>query len=143
MPATNCHERQGIWNSSLDDIHDFREVDHHILHEIDDCIVYKVDQECQKCQTTKHKVEVLGILPDSVDGLLRTIYQVYEYSYQESRIIGYMSLIALTEEIDYWEDPRIAPDLLLRANKLGLNDADDDRKKRPKDEVLRIVSEQR
>jgi hypothetical protein len=120
--------------------HDLIEVEQDLIWEIEDWAAYKVTSRCQRdgCDGKYRSVTIIGSKIETMEEFKTIAYQIYESYYDKPRNIPYRVLQCLVNTSDPRIQNPVAEDLS-DAAKLGRNDADEDREKRPKRELFDTV----
>jgi len=137
QPNCNDDEAEGILPP---DAHDLIETEQDLFWELDDWAAYKVTSKCRRdgCQSEYRSAQVIGQEIKTIKDYKTIAYQIYESYYDNPRTVPYLVLQRLIEIPDPGERNAIVDDLS-DAAKLGCNDADADREKRPRQELFDIV----
>ena len=122
------------------DAHDLTLVDQKLKLDLDTCGVYWVKRECTRdgCEAGFEGLRPIGRTIGSEQNYKNIAYELYEFYYDNPRQISYPAVQSLVQKSDHAQKSAIT-DKLCDAAKLGRLDAEDDRTKRAKREVVDMV----
>ena len=136
----NCMDRDTEADILLPEAHHLVEIEQDLLLELNDRAVYKITRECRRgeCQSQYHSHNVVGPKITTVADLKQTAYELYESCYNNPRNIPHSALQSLVDVPHPGKRNAIANNLA-DASKLGHNDADSNREKRMRQELIDTV----
>ena len=137
---SSCLDDEAVEDILPREAHDLVETKQDLLLELNDRAVYKITRECRRgeCQSQYHSHNVVGPRITTVADLKQTAYELYESCYNNPRNISHSALQSLVDVPHPGKRNAIANNLA-DASKLGHNDADSNREKRTRKELIDTV----
>jgi len=120
------------------ELHDTQEIDQSLCFDVHQCAAYVVTVVCRDCSMSWQKDEIVGEKPWKAADFNQVVYDLYESCYENPRSISYQLCQAVAPAEEPGARERLA-EFLSDAIVLGCRDADNDRSKRNRQEVLEYI----